>query len=85
MAKQVRQPAAVVGIGLMATPVLDIIGVRQHDFHALLQNVKNWFPVRTSALHHGMTTPFPDEPVTKKLQFGDDRSEFSNLDLWLRL
>jgi hypothetical protein len=32
-----------------------------------------------------MTTPFTDEPVTKKLQFGDDRSEFPNLDLWLRL
>jgi hypothetical protein len=28
VAKQVRQPAAVVGIGLVATPVLDIIGVR---------------------------------------------------------
>jgi hypothetical protein len=85
VAKQVREPTAVIGISLVTTPVLDIIGIGQHDFNAVLQNVKDRFPVRTSALHYGMAAPFPDEPIAKKLQFGDDGSEFSNLGLWLGL
>jgi hypothetical protein len=30
-----------------------------------------------------MAAPFTDEPVAKKLQFGDNGSEFPNLGLWL--
>jgi len=83
VAKEMGKPTAVIGVGFMASAVLDIIGVGQHDFNTVLQNVKDRFPVRTSALHHGMATAFADEPVAKKLQFGDDGSKFSNLGLGL--
>ena len=36
MAKQVRKPAAVIGISLVAAPVLNIIGIGQNEFNAIL-------------------------------------------------
>ncbi len=37
MAEQVRQPAAIVGVGFMTAPVPYIKGVGQHDFDVVLQ------------------------------------------------
>ena len=83
MTKQMRKPAAVVRVRFVATPILDILGIGEYDFHAVLQNIENGFPVRTSALHHDMAAALLDEPVAEKFQFGDDRSKFPNFNLRL--
>src|SRR5215469_1525234 len=79
------KPAAVIRVSLEAAPILYIIGIRQHDFDTCLQNVKDRFPIRACAFHQGVAAAFLDEPIAKKLQLPDDRSEFSNLYLRLGL
>ncbi len=61
--QQLRDPLAVLDIGLASRHVLDVLGVDQEDLEAVLQQVPDRLPVNPGRFHSDMAHPFGLQPV----------------------
>ncbi len=77
--EQMRQPSAIVRIGLVAAPVLHVRGVRQDHMDVGLEQVEDRLPVAPGALHHRVRASFGDQPSGETLKLANDRAKLPDL------
>jgi len=83
--EKVRQPAAIVRIGLVPAPVLHIGGVGEDHADVRLEQVEDRLPVAPRALHHGMGAALGNQPSGKPVEFANDGAELLDLGPWFLL
>ena len=83
--EKVRQPAAVVRIGLVSAPILHIGSVGKDHADVRLEQVEDRLPVAPRALHHGMGAALGNQPGGKPVEFTDDGAELLDLRPWFVL
>ena len=80
-----RQPAAVVRIGLVSAPILHVRSVGKDHADVRLKQVEDRLPVAPRALHHGIGATLRNQPGGKPVEFSDDRAELLDLRPWFVL
>jgi len=70
VSQQMRQPPAIVIVGLMPSSALHFLRVGQQDFYAASQHVEDGFPVRAGRLRHHVADVFRLQPLPQRFPFG---------------
>ncbi len=73
--EKVRDPLAVLHVGLAARHRLDVVRIGQDYFEAALEQVEDRFPVHARGLHRHMRARRLCQPLVKPEQFAGRRAE----------
>ncbi len=79
MTKQMSQPPAIVRIGLVSAPVLQVRGVSQGHSDMGLKQVEDRFPVAAIAFHYSMGATFGDQSFAEPLNLAHNRAKLLDL------
>src|SRR6266571_8159499 len=73
--EQIRDPLAVLDVGLAAGDVLDVVSIAYRDVEGILQDGIHRLPVDARALHRHVGTSFGEKPVLESQQLACDRTK----------